>query len=107
MIKYSIQTLKGATSIIEVELRQVSLLEDPSLAWRINAPECMYYIVKPSSFPGEAFMSWAFFDSRECALAKAQADILHEAKRTAEKSHSNFDNERYQERLSAIKFVNL
>ncbi len=75
MRKFYIQSLKGKTSILEVEGELLLQAEDPVLVWSLREGEYMFKITKPASLAGERYMSFAFNDTLEEAITSAHKDI--------------------------------
>ena len=76
MRKFYVQFLKGKTSIIEVEGEMMSCMQDIPLFWNLKErDEYAFNIAKPASLTGERFMSFAFSDTLEEAIASAHKSI--------------------------------
>lgn len=107
MRKYIVQHLKSSTLIQEVECEYTTLLEDPSLAWRLQKGEIAYKILQPPSLKNEMFMGWSLFSNETLALEFAQRDLKEDSERNARKSHSEVDYENLKHRFSEIKINRL
>ncbi len=75
MRKFYIQSLKGKTSILEVEGELLLQSEDPTLIWGLKEGEYVFKIAKPASLAGERYMSFAFSETLEEATASAHKSI--------------------------------
>lgn len=75
MRKFYIQSLKGKTSILEVEGELLKQFEDPTLIWSLKEGEYVFKIAKPASLSGERYMSFAFSETLEEAVALAHKSI--------------------------------
>lgn len=107
MIKYAIYSIKRATTVIEAEVREVSIMEDCSLSWRLQPGESLYEFISPKVLEGERWFSWFLYDSKEVAMEQAIILTNQEAERTARKSHTEIDQDVLAENLAAIKFLPL
>jgi hypothetical protein len=105
MRKFIVEHSKRGTSIIEVDVVLLSLLEDTSLAWRLKSGESIYRVLAPANH--DMVMSWAVFDTEEHALGVAVIDITMSYKRQAEKAHTAFDEAACNEELMSIKTCKL
>lgn len=107
MIKFIPQTIKGQTSVYEIEVKPVTLLEDPSLSWRAKPGEILYKVISPKNFAEEKWWSFYMYDSAEKALEVASGLLNENAARTARKDHTELDEANLSERIAAITLVNL
>lgn len=105
--KFAPHSLRDQTSIYEIEVKPVSLLEDPSLVWRAQPREVYYKVVSPKQFAGEKWWSFFMYDSEEEALAMATSRVNEEATRDARKAHIEIDQEKLTAKLSSIKIISL
>lgn len=103
MRKFIVSTFKGTTTVIEVDVRDVTWTEDPSLAWQLKNGEGCYVIQSPASLAGERYYSWAFFETDESALQSAIFGVEQEAERSARKAHTDVDQSLLSSKLSSIK----
>ena len=104
MKKFYVLHSKGETSILEVECREISLLEEPiqsEKSYRILGPKEM---LLKGEYP--IIMSWALFDSQDEAYSMACKDIQLDEERTARKEHKEVNQSKIDDRISSIKGVN-
>jgi hypothetical protein len=122
MKKYTIQSKKGKTSIIEVEIEVVKQLEDPSVGW-MNTGEYKARILKPTSFhqklekivDGKSELTivpdvlcWhAFYSTLEEAKAYSEELIKHEFKFMLRKHNVAYTEEDVQAAIAAVEVLAL
>jgi hypothetical protein len=91
MRKFYIQSLKGKTSIIEVEGELMMQSEDPCTFWSLKPGEYFFKIAKPASLAGERLMSFAFADTVTAALEVAYESINGSLQLQLRKGHITDD----------------
>lgn len=104
MIKYYVQAIKGVTSILEVEVRPVTQLEDASIAWTLKTGEAMYHVLRPKSLEGERWMHFAFHDSEAEARASLERSLREVEAPRAARHGDVWSEEDMLAKLGSIKF---
>lgn len=122
MRKFIVQSKKGSTSIIEVEVELVTPVEDPSVMWlppgeykaRIMEPKSLYIKVdtmvdgkKETIMVPDMWFSHAFYDSYAAALQAAQTLIEQEYQFNLRKYGKVFTDVDLASAFMAIQLVRL
>ena len=107
MRKFISKTFKDKTSVIELDLKEVGLMEDQSLAWRLQSWEKLFEVLAPASLAGERYYSYFLYDYPEACHTYAIDELTQEAKRTAEKRHTTVDKDLLQSKIDGIDIVML
>ena len=120
MKKFIIQSKKGITSIMEVEIELVKPIEDPSVLW-LKSGEYRAHVLLPTSLHQKVEKTvdgkkettmvpdvwcWhAFYATEEAARAEAELDLKREMERSASKGGAKFDVIACIERCKEIKTI--
>jgi len=105
MRKFISKTFKDETSVIELEVEEVSLMQDQSLAWRLQPGEKLYEVILPKSLAGERYYSYFLHDYAGACHSYAIEELTQETKRTAEKRHTVVDETLLQSKIDGIERV--
>lgn len=123
MRKFVIHSLKGATSIMEVEIKLVTGLEDPSVTWLPNG-EYKAHVLKPVSLMDKkvvvledkktetqlvppVYYSHAFYETAEEAMEVARGWTQLGFERGLSKHGEAFTPEDVEEKIKSIQVVRL
>lgn len=110
MKKFVIISIKGATSIKEVECSVVTPLHDPSVSF-LPPGEYKVEILKPvslwdknpdNSFTAPLYFSHSLFDTVEAARAVAERDMKVSYERTCHKCKMEVNGQTLEEMLAKI-----
>lgn len=118
MRKFVIHTLKGDTSIIEVECERITGREDPSVMWlpageytvKITAPQSLLtkkVVGKETTLEPTIYYSHGVFDSEEAAVTASHLLMRKTIELRAMKSKTAFKEEDVTAEIEKIKVVKL
>jgi hypothetical protein len=103
MYKYISKIIRDAFHVVELEVKEVPLQDDPALAWTLRDGACLYEVVAPPSLKGERYFSYFLFDHIIDCIEDTEKQIEFDAYRTASKRHAEVNLEEVQEKKVGIK----
>jgi hypothetical protein len=112
MKKFVIHTLKGKTSIFEVECTPLTPGDDPYVAWliygeyraRIDAPASLFDKID-GKMVAPVWHSFVFFDTLEDAKSQANKDVRAMLERNKRKNGTDFTEEDVKKQLNDIQVI--
>lgn len=112
MKKYYASHVKGITSVVELEVEPLSKMEcytNNLNVFSLLADEVRYKIVKPNDYAKlyPYMLSSHLSNTKEEAVGKAQAAIIEDTQRNAEKSKVPIDWTALDKKIADIKTIDL
>lgn len=104
MIKYYVQIMKGTTTILEVEVRPITRLEDQSIAWTLKPGEALYAVLRPKAIAGERWMHFAFHESEADARTFIERSIREVEMPRAARHGETWSEEDVLAKLASVKY---
>lgn len=106
MIKYCIKHTHDQCFIMEIIVKQISLLEDYSI-YNLKPGEYKYTITSPGSMNQDQIYSMYLYDTVEDALEQAKKDLTGGAERASWKNGTELDHQSLDLKVSAIQIKRL
>lgn len=115
MKKFVVHSIKGVTSIMEVECRVVTALQDPSVMFipageykaEILNPVALYEKQSDGSLRSPVYYSHSLHETVEAAMVAAKKGLEESYRRTCHKCNMDVDGQTLEEILAKITTVTL